>query len=106
MKQGYQNSLQVVSGYSGFHSSRFTRIRPDLEWREDSVPFDLWKELRAFSRVSIGETDLLLRFDGKIGIPLKSKQENRPSSQDEVGNMGFFSSCGGKLGVPLKSSSL
>ena len=57
-------------------------------------------------QVSIGETDLLLRFDGKIGIPLKSKQENRPSSQDEVGNMGFFSSCGGKLGVPLKSSPL
>ena len=50
---------------------------------------------------SIGETDLLLRIQGKVGIPLRSKQGNRPSSRDEVGNMGLVSNCGGKLRVPL-----
>jgi len=51
---------------------------------------------------SIGETGLLLRFEGNVGIPLESKQGKLLSSRDEVGNTGLFSTCGGKFGVPLK----
>ena len=49
-----------------------------------------------------GETGLLLRCDGNIGIPLQRKQGIGPSSHDEDGKPGFFLSCGGKLSVPLK----
>ena len=54
---------------------------------------------RASSRVSIGETGLFLSQEGKVGIPLESKQGNRPPSLDEVGNTGPFLSCGHNLGL-------
>ena len=62
-------------------------------------PFVLWQEPRVSSRVSIGETGLLSRCPGKVGIPLESRQGNRPLSPDEVGNTGPFSSSGRKLGL-------
>ena len=49
-----------------------------------------------------GETGLLLRCEGNIGIPLQMKQGIGPSSRDEGGKPGLFLSCGGKLGVPLE----
>ena len=49
-----------------------------------------------------GETGLLLRCDGNVGIPLQMKQGNGPSPREEEGKMGLFLSCGGKLGVPLE----
>ena len=48
-----------------------------------------------------GETGLLLRCDGNIGIPLQTKQGNGTSSLDEEGKPGLFLSCCGKLIVPL-----
>ena len=51
-----------------------------------------------------GETSLLLKCDGNIGIPLQTKQGNGPSSRNEEGKPGLFLSCGGKLGVPLEWS--
>ena len=50
----------------------------------------------------MGKTGLLLKWEGKVGIPLELKEGNRPLSGDEVGNMGLFLSCGEKLGVPLE----
>ena len=64
-----------------------------------------------FSPVSIGETGLLLRCQGKVGIPLWSKQGIWGSSGDEVrnmgssrvvaGNSGFLSSGDWYLGEPV-----
>ena len=51
-----------------------------------------------------GETSLLLKCDGNIGIPLQIKQGNGPLSGNEEGKPGLFLSCGGKLGVPLEWS--
>ena len=50
----------------------------------------------------MGETGLLLKWEGKVGIPLELKEGNQPLSGDEVGNTGLFLSCGGKLEVPLE----
>ena len=49
-----------------------------------------------------GETGLLLRCDGNVGIPLWTKQGNGPSSRDEEGKLGLFLSCGGKFSVLLE----
>ena len=62
----------------------------------------MWQETRGSSRVAIGETGLLLRCKGKVGIPFVLRQSNWTLPGDEVGNTGLFSSCGGKLRVPLK----
>ena len=43
-----------------------------------------------------------MRWEGKVWIPLESKQGNQPSSRDEVMIMVFFLHCGGKLGVLLE----
>ena len=70
-------------------------------------------DIRVFSNASTtlgvplkfqGQTGLLLRCDGYVGIPLQTKQENGPSTRDEEGKPGLFLSCGGKLGVPLEWS--
>ena len=37
-----------------------------------------------------GETGLLLKCDGNIGIPLQMKQGIGPSSRDEEGKLGLF----------------
>ena len=58
--------------------------------------------MRGSSGASVGETGLLLNCEGKVGIPLESKQENLPSSPDEVRNAGLFSGFGWNLGAPLK----
>ena len=34
------------------------------------------------------ETGLILRFDGKVGIPFQTKQGNRPSGRDQEGRRG------------------
>ena len=57
-------------------------------------------QLRGSSQVSIGEKCLLLRCEGKVGIPLESKQGNWPPSQDEVENMGPSRVVVGNLGFP------
>ena len=49
-----------------------------------------------------GETDLLLRCDVNVGIPLLMKQGNGHSSRDEEGKAGLYLSCGGKFSVPLQ----
>ena len=49
-----------------------------------------------------GKTDLLLRGDGDVRIPFKTKQGNQPSSGVQKGKTGVFLSCGGKLSVPLE----
>ena len=49
-----------------------------------------------------GETGLLLKCDGNIGIPLQMKQGIGPSSRDEEGKLGLFLSCGGKIAVTLE----
>ena len=53
-----------------------------------------------------GETGLLLRCDGNIGIPLQTKQGIGPSSRDEEGKPGLLLSCGGKLCVPLEGTGI
>ena len=40
-----------------------------------------------------GETSLLLRCNGNVGIPFQMKHGNGPSSRDEEGKMGLFLSC-------------
>ena len=54
----------------------------------------MWQEPRGFSGISIGETCLLLKYEGIVGFPIESKQENLPSFRDEVG---FLSSYDGNL---------
>ena len=61
----------------------------------------LWQESLGSSHVAIGETGLLVRCKGKVGIHLESKQGNWLSSRGEVGNTKLFSRCGGKLVFPL-----
>ena len=78
----------------------------------NQCPLELQQETRGSSGGSIGETDLLLRCEGKVGIPLESKQGNLPSSRDELANTasshvvagysGFFLSYGEYLGEPLE----
>ena len=41
-------------------------------------------------QVSVGETDLLLRCEGKVGIHLDSKQGNHPHFKTKWGTWGFF----------------
>ena len=45
------------------------------------------------------ENGLLLRCDGKVGIPFQTKQGNRPSCRDLEGRRGS-DLCTGKIGVP------
>ena len=75
---------------------------PYLEFRGNSVPLILMKITMGFSRVSVGETGLLLRSEVKVGVPFESKQRNWHSSANEMCNTGIFSSCGTKLWVPLE----
>ena len=49
-----------------------------------------------------GETGLLLRCEGKVGISLGSKQGNQTSARDEVGNTGLFLSFDGSLSERLE----
>ena len=62
----------------------------------------MWQEPRGFSGISIGETCLLLKYEGIVGFPIESKQENLPSFRDEVGNTGLFLGFSGNLGIPLE----
>ena len=80
VQQPSRISIRVVRGYSGFHSSRCWGIRPYLELRGRSVSFLSCGRPRGSSRVSIGVTGLFLSQEGKVGIPLESKQWNRPPS--------------------------
>ena len=111
VQQPSQTSIYVVRGYSGFHSSRWWGIRPYLELRRKLVSFHLSTGTRGTYRVKIRETGLLLRCEGKVGIPLQLKQGSQPLSRDEMGNRGlllscgknsgFLSSCNGYLGEPF-----
>ena len=49
-----------------------------------------------------GETGVLLRCDGNIGIFLQTKEDNGTSSRDEEGKPGLFLSCGWKLAISLE----
>ena len=49
-----------------------------------------------------GETGLLLRDNGNIGIPFPMKQGNRLSSRVEVRTSGFLSSSDVDFGVPME----
>ena len=66
-------------------------------------PFNLRQGHQGSSQVSLGETGLFLRCEGKVWIPLESKQGNQPSPRNKVGGgMGFLLSGDGYLGEPLK----
>ena len=69
VQQGSQTSLRVVRGYLRLHASWSRGIRPHLELR-GTLSFRLAAGTAGFSPVSIGETGLLLRCQGKVGIPL------------------------------------
>lgn len=47
-------------------------------------PFNLWPESR-FLSAAIGETSLLLRTEGNVGIPLESEAGESVSSQMKYG---------------------
>ena len=63
-----ENALQLHEGLGA---------RVELRWRT-----------LGNSQAAIGDTGLLLRRQGEVGILLKLKQWNQRSSRDEVGNMG------------------
>ena len=87
----------------GLYSSqcRGIRCKGILSGWGNQCTFELWHDSGDPLEFP-GETGLLLRCDGNVGIPFHTKQGNRLSSQDEEGKMGLFFSCGGKLGIPLE----
>ena len=58
------------------------------------MSLELWQDPRVPLQVQV-ETSLHLRCDRDFGIPLQTKQRNRPSSQVEEGKLGLFLSCMG-----------
>ena len=85
---GVSVPLRVVTSSTGLHSKRCSGIgilsRADQEigvFRNVAPPTRLRLE---FFR----ETSLILRCDGKAGIPFQTKQGNRPSCRDQEGRRG------------------
>ena len=62
------------------------------------MSFHLSTGTRGTYRVKIHETGLLLRCEGKVGIPLQLKQGSQPLSRDEMGNTGILLSFGENSG--------
>ena len=102
---GTRGESDLPSCFEGILGVPFESVQGNqalsLDEGETQGPFNLQQEPQSSFQVSI-ETDLLLRYEGKVRIPLELKQENQPSSLIQVGNRGFFSKCGGKLRVPLE----
>ena len=85
---GVSVPLRVVTSSTGLHSKRCPCIgflsRVDREiWVFLNVapPTRLRLEF-------LHETSLILRCDGKVGIPFQKKQGNRPSCRDQEGKRG------------------
>ena len=78
----------VVPSSTGLHSKRCPGIgflsRADREIRVFWYVAPLMRLLLEFLR----ETSLILRCDGKVGIPFQIKQGNQPSSRDQEGRTG------------------
>ena len=101
-----------VRGYLGFHLSQCMEFWPSLELKGNLVAFRLAARTWGSSQVSVSETSLLLRCEGKVGIPLELKQGSRPlfemkwetrgSSLAVQGNSAFLLSCDGYFSEPLK----
>ena len=102
VQQGSQTSLHIVWDTRGFIQVGAGESGPISSWAVTWCPFELWQEPRGFSGISIGETCLLLKYEGIVGFPIESKQENLPSFRDEVGNTGLFLGFSGNLGIPLE----
>ena len=80
--------LRVVTSSTGLHSKRCPCIgflsRVDREiWVFLNVAPPTWLHLEF-----LHETGLILRCDGKVGIPFQEKQGNRPSCRDQEGKRG------------------
>ena len=102
---GTRRESDLPSCFEGILGVPFESVQGNqalsLDEGETQGPFNLQQEPQSSFQVSI-ETDLLLRCEGKVRIPLELKQENQPSSLIQVGNRGLFLKFGGKLGVPLE----
>ena len=114
MQQGSQTSLRVVKGYSGILNT--IRVGAEdsvlvLIWAGTRWPFDLCQEPQGSSRVSIGETGLLLMCKGNIGFPTSRRRGIGPDlemmwgtqapSRVMAGDSGFLSSGDWNLGSLL-----
>ena len=85
---GVSVTHRVVISSTGLHSKRCLVIgflsRADQEvtvFRNVASPTRLCLEF-------LRETSLILRCDGKVGIPFQTKQGNRPSCRDQEGRKG------------------
>ena len=98
LQQESQTSLCVLRGYSG--SIRVSAGESVLISSSGGTrcPFIFQQEPRDTYRVKISETGLLLRCEGKVGIPLPSKQGSQLLSRDQMGNTGLLPSCGENSG--------
>ena len=85
---GVSVPLRVVTLSTGLHSKRCPGIR--FVSRVDGEISVFWNVTRP-TRLRLElrcETGLLLRCDGKVGIPFQTKQGNRPSCGDQEGRRG------------------
>ena len=105
---GVSVPLRVVTSSTGLHSKRSPGI--GFLSRVDGEIGVFWNVARPTRPLLefLCETSLLLRCDGKVGIPFQTKQGNRPSCRDQEGRRGsdyvvpgnsvFLSSETGMLG--------
>ena len=80
--------LRVVTSSTGLHSKRSPGI--GFLSRVDGEIGVFWNVARPTRPLLefLCETSLLLRCDGKVGIPFQTKQGNRPSCRDQEGRRG------------------
>ena len=72
---GVSVPIGVATQYSGFHSNQaLSRVDGEMG------VFGIVTEPTRFPVECQGETGLLLSCDGNVGIPIQTKQGNRPSS--------------------------
>ena len=77
---GVSVPLGVATQYSGFHLNQaLSRVDGEMG------VFGIVTQPTKFPVECQGETGILLSCYGNVGVPFRTKQENRPSSRDEEG---------------------
>ena len=77
---GVSVPIGVATQYSGFHSNQaLSRVDGEMG------VFGIVTQPTKFPVECQGETGILLSCYGNVGVPFRTKQENRPSSRDEEG---------------------
>ena len=80
--------LLVVTSFTGLHSKRCLGIGFLSRAAQEIVVFRNVAPPTTLCLEFLRETGLILRCDGKVGIPFQTNQGSRPSCQDQEGRSG------------------